>query len=172
MKALALTCILWLILCVAASAQKYLQLERAGSLKTIRFTEGDMLTFRLRDDDKGWYERMILSIDTKTNRIIFPDVVVHIDSIDAIRLNKKAVVSQILGTTLQVGGVNIILFTAYYSIFQDVDLEWASLASGAANIVVGTILKKLFRHKTFRISDRKRVRLLDLYFREPADQTG
>jgi hypothetical protein len=158
------------VLFIPVQAQVFLQLERAGTLKTIRYTEGDMLTFRLKNDDKGWYDRTIVSIDAAKNRIIFPDVIIHTDSIDAIRLEKKAVVAQILGTALQVGGINLILFTGYDAIFRDRDLDWTSMASGGLNIAVGTLLKKVFRHAVFRISSRKRVRLIDLRFSDPMEK--
>lgn len=150
-----------------AQAQVFLQLEKAGTLKTIRYNEGDILTFRLKNDDKGWYERPIISLDVAKNRIIFSDVVMPVDSIDAIRLEKKAAVAQILGTALQVGGINLILFTSYDAIFRDRDLDWTAMGSGVLNIVAGSALKKIFRHAVFRINDRKRIRLLDLNFSEP-----
>ena len=148
-------------------AQLFLQLEKAGTLKTIRYTEGDLLTFRLKNDDKGWYERTIVSIDVPGNRIIFPDVTLSVDSIEAIRLERKAIVAQLLGSALQVGGINQILFTAYYAIFQDRKLQWSSMGFGALNIVVGTVLKRLFRRPVFHINQRKRLRLIDLNFGAP-----
>lgn len=149
------------------NAQLFLQLEKAGTLKTIRYTEGDLLTFRLKNDDKGWYERTIVSIDPQGNRIIFPDVTLSVDSIEAIRLERKAIVAQILGGALQVGGINQILFTAYYAIFQNRKLDWTSLGFGALNVIVGTVLKRLFRHPVFRVNQRKRLRLIDLNFGVP-----
>ncbi|HLF65945.1 MAG TPA: hypothetical protein VI603_19435 [Saprospiraceae bacterium] len=156
-------------LCLTASihAQIYLQLEKAGTLKTIRYSEGDVLIFRLKNDDKGWYERIILSLDVKRNRLIFPDVVIPIDSIEAIRLERKAVAAQIIGTALQAGGINLMLFTGYDAIFHDRDVDWTSMGSGFLNIAIGTVLKRIFRHAVFRISTRKRLRLLDLNFEEP-----
>ncbi len=166
MKNLLLILII-LLLEANANAQIYLQLEKAGTLKTIRYSEGDVLTFRLKNDDKGWYDRTIVSIDVQGKRLIFPDVVMSVDSIDAIRLDRKAVGAQILGGALQVGGINQILFNGYYAIFQDRKLEWGSMGFGALNIVVGTVLKRLFRHPVFNISERKRLRLIDLNFSAP-----
>jgi hypothetical protein len=152
---------------VHTDAQVFLQLEKTGTLKTFRYTEGDLLTFRLKNDDKGWYERTIVSIDAPGNRLVFPDVSLSVDSIEAIRLERKAVGAQILGGALQIGGINQILFTAYYAIFQDRKLDWTSMGFGALNVVVGTVLKRLFRHPVFRVSQRKRLRLIDLNFSAP-----
>lgn len=166
MKHLFLSTII-LFLAANTNAQIYLQLEKAGTLKTIRYAEGDMLTFRLKNDDKGWYERTIVSIDVPGKRLIFPDVVMSVDSIDAIRLDRKAVVAQVLGGALQIGGINQILFTGYYALFQDRKLDWGSMGFGALNIIVGTVLKRLFRHPVFNVSQRKRLRLIDLNFNTP-----
>jgi hypothetical protein len=141
-------------------------LERAGTLKTIRYSAGDQLTFQLKHDDTGWNERTIVSIDVSGDRLVFPDVVIHVDSIAAIQLYRKALAAQILGTALQGGGINLILFTGYDAIFRERDLDWTAVASGIANIAVGTVVKHIFRHPVFRISPRKRLRLLDLNFSE------
>ena len=167
MKTLLLSAVLVLALFMPGGAQIYLQLEKAGTLRTIRYTEGDALTFQLRNDDKGWYERTIVSIDVSRNRLVFPDVVIHIDSIAMIKLERKAVAAQIIGTALQAGGINLILFTGYNAIFQDRALDWTAVSSGVLNIALGTFLKKIFRYSVFRIGPRKRLRLLDLNFEEP-----
>jgi hypothetical protein len=147
------------------TAQVFLQLEKSGTLKTIRYYEGDVLTFRLRNDDKGWHERTIVSLDTEGRRIIFPGVAVHIDSMEAIRLDRKAVAAQIVGSALQIGGINLMLFEGYEAIFTSNDVDWVAFASGALNIGVGTLVKKIFRRAVFRVSPRKRLRVLDLNFK-------
>lgn len=163
-----LTCLLaGMLLLIPVYGQFYVQLERTGTLRTIRYSPGDVLTFRLVNDDKGWYDRMITSIDVKGNRIIFPDVVVPVDSIESILLDKKAVGAKIIGGALQGGGINMILFSAYYAIFRDTSLDWTAVLSGVANIGIGMAITRLFRHKEFRIGSRKRIRLLDLNFTPP-----
>lgn len=161
--ALTITC----LMPGGANAQYYVQLEKAGSLKTTRFAPGDILTFQLKNDDKGWNERPIWSIDVERNRIIFPDVVVHVDSIEAIRLERKAAGAKILGSALQVGGINVMLFEGYEAIFRDTSLDWSAMAAGVLNIGVGTAIKAIFRRKVFRPGPYRRIRLLDLHFQNP-----
>jgi len=148
-------------------AQMYVQLERTGSFKTIRYSQGDMLTFKLRNDDKGWYERTIISMDIPGRQILFADVTIHVDSIEAIRLRKEAKGAQLIGTALQGGGIQMILFTGYSSIFLDRGLDWTAMISGVLNIALGTAVKKVFRGGVFKVNSRKRIRLLDLNFSEP-----
>lgn len=147
--------------------QVYVQLEKSGSFRTTRFSPGDMLTFRLKNDHTGWHERMIWSVDVEKNKIGFGDVVVPVDSIDAILLDKKAAGAQIIGSALQIGGINMILFTAYDAIFRDTDVDWTAMGAAVLNIGVGTAIKKIFRRAVFRPGPRKRIRLLDLNFQDP-----
>jgi hypothetical protein len=125
---------------------------------------GDVLTFALRNDDTGWHDRRIQSLDIPGNRIIFPDVIVHVDSITMIRIDRKARGAQIIGSALQVGGINVMTFTAYEAIFRDTKLEWGAMAAGLLNVGVGTGIKRLFRRKVFRVGPWKKIRLLDLNF--------
>lgn len=169
MRNLPYRLVFWLCLtCIAlpdnVSAQKFLQLERSGSLKTIRFGVGDELIFKLKGDDHGWYSRFIQDIDPDRNAIIFSkESLIYPDSIDAIRLPDSKLL-QITGYALQAGGANMILFSAYYSIFQDRKLDGVTILSGAGNIIVGQLLRTVLARRKFKPGKRKRLRLLDLRF--------
>lgn len=148
------------------SAQKFLQLERSGSLKTIRFGIGDEMVFKLKGDDHGWYSRFIQDIDMNRGAIVFSkESIISPDSIEAIRLPDSKLL-QIAGYALQVGGANMILFSAYYSIFQDRKLDGVTMLSGVGNILVGQLLRKVLAKRKFKPGKRKRLRLLDLRFSE------
>ena len=150
----------------SAVAQKCLQLERAGSLKKVRFHIGDEITFQLRNDNAGWYTRTISDIDVANGKLDFFGNRVHIDSISMIQLKRSAGM-QIVGGALQVGGANTILFSITYPLFNDASPDWVGVGSGALIMGVGTMLSKLFRKKKFVIGKNKRLRLLDLNFGPP-----
>jgi len=167
MRDVLFTAVLLLFVFTTSIAQVYVQLEKAGTFKTIRYAPGDILTFKLYHDDSGWHDRMIQSIDVPRNRIVFPDVVVPVDSIEMIRMDRKSSAAQIIGGALQVGGINLMLFVAYDAVFRDMPLDGTALAAGALNIVVGTVIRRIFRKKTFRVGPYRRIRLLDLNFQGP-----
>lgn len=144
-----------------AMSQKYLQLEKAGTLRTTRFGIGDEIVFKLRNDEQGWYTRVINNFDYKNNRLVFANSVVHIDSIEVIRLSKSKILS-IAGLALQTGGANMILFSLYYSLFQDRKADWTTIASGAGNIVIGQLLRTTLAKRKFKPGKYKRLRLVDL----------
>jgi hypothetical protein len=149
---------------VCGNAQKIVQLEKSGSLRTQRLYIGDEIVFKLKNDETGWYERVINDIDPIRKLIILHDVVIHVDSIDSVQLPAKAFLPVLFGGAFQVGGINLILFNLYYSIFRDQKLEWTSIAFGGINYLVGTLIRKIGRQKIFRTGVRKRIRLLDLNF--------
>ncbi len=151
------------------SAQKVLQLERAGSLKTQKIHIGESITFKLRHDDAGWYERMIFDLDPDTGYLNLEGVHVHVDSISMIKAENRPLVPTLIGTALQAGGANMILFDVSRGLTWDKErgIDETTVIAGAANVGVGTILKALFRNKVFKVGKRKRLRLLDLDFGGP-----
>jgi hypothetical protein len=72
--------------------------------------------------------------------------------------------AHIIGSALEVGGINVMSFSAYEAIFRDTKLEWGAMAAGLLNVGVGTGIKRLFRRKVFRVGPWKKIRLLDLNF--------
>jgi hypothetical protein len=85
-------------------------------------------------------------------------------------MDRKALGAQIIGGALQVGGINVMSFTAYEAIFRDADVEWGAMAAGLLNVAAGTGIKRLFRRKVFRVGEWKRIRLLDLNFMNAPNQ--
>lgn len=158
-----------LIFSAGIQAQKVLQLERAGSLKTEKIHIGETITFKLRHDDAGWYERMIMDIDPDTKRLNLEGVMIHVDSISMLKFDKRPLVPTIIGTALQAGGEFMILFDVSRGLVWDKDrgIDGATIISGAVNIGVGTLLRSIFRNKKFKVGKRRRLRVLDLNFGDP-----
>ena len=150
----------------ALSAQKLLQLEKAGTMKVIRFYIGDELTFQIRNDDVGWYTRTINDIDVDRNRLVFNNYSLPIDSISMIQLPKSKV-WQVVGGALQIGGIAMAMSSAYWSITQNEPADWAALGTSAGIALLGTGMRKGMRKKKFKIGPYKRLRVLDLSFGPP-----
>ncbi len=159
------------LLGTTSKAQKCLQLERAGSLKKIRYYIGDDITFKLYNDDAGWYTRTITEIDVDGRKLDFFGHRVSIDSISMIQM-KRGNGMQIVGGALQVGGANTILFSITYPLFNNASPDWVGVGSGVAIMGIGTMLRWLFKTKRFVIGKNKRLRLLDLNFGPPVIPPG
>jgi len=156
-----LTIVALLLSSINLGAQKFLQLEKSGSFKTVRFYIGQDITFQLLNDSKGWHTRTITDIDVDGGHLIFFNHPLHIDSIAVIQLPRTNGM-QIVGMALQVGGANSILFSIAYPIFQSQPVNWAGVGYGALGIAIGTAIRALFKTKRFVPGKRKRLRLLDV----------
>ena len=164
--------VLLLLASFSLNGQKLLQLERGGSLKTIRYYIGDEITFQLWNDDVGWYNRVILDIDVDRNLIVFENHALPIDSISMIQLDRSKA-WQVFGTALQYGGVGMAASSLAWSAVESRPVDWTGIGTSLACSAVGTGMKYAMRKKKFKIGKRKRLRLLDLNFGPPvpADKT-
>ena len=141
-------------------SQTFIQFEKSGSLKTERFFQGDLLLFQL-EGEEGWFEETIEEIYVEDDLILFTNRIVPISKISAIRDVDRFPFLKGLGNKLIVfAGV---FFT--YSLLATLsgwNLSVDTAIIGGSALVVGLILKWLFKHKTWRIKGRKRLRAITL----------
>lgn len=157
-----------LLLATSSFSQKYLQLERLHSTKTKKYQPGDEITFRLNNGQ--WYTRVIDDISYEKQFILFANGHVAVDSIVAFRSFAPAKWSRPLGNQL-------INFSAVWLVYGLVDqaIEGDGYDIGVLLTVpvtssaFGFALKKLFKHRTYKIKRNKsgevtrwRLRTLDL----------
>ncbi|MEY3369293.1 MAG: hypothetical protein RI973_2448 [Bacteroidota bacterium] len=159
-----------------AAGQKFLQLEKLNSLQTRKYYPGDEITFRL--DNGQWYTRVIedVSYDLETqgraSLLLFANGHVSIDSITAFRTYNVAGWSRPIGNQMFNFAVAWLLFSAIDEAvddnpFRDIpNSTWIIPLSSTAG---GLALKRIFRHRTFRLKKDKegnakkwRLRVLDL----------
>jgi hypothetical protein len=164
----SLLILLFFLVAGIAFGQKYLQLERLHSAKTRKFQLGDEITFQLNNGQ--WYTRVIDDINYEKQFILFANGHVSVDSIVAFRSFTPAKWSRPLGNQL----VN---FAAVWLVYSLVDqaVENDGFETGVVLTVpitsagIGLALKKLFKHRTYRLKRDKhgdlkkwRLRTLDL----------
>ncbi|MCC6725137.1 MAG: hypothetical protein IT258_11550 [Saprospiraceae bacterium] len=164
----AILALAFFLLASLAFGQKYLQLERLHSAKTKKYQPGDEITFQLNNGQ--WYTRVIDDINYERQFILFANGHVAVDSIVAFRSFTPAKWSRPLGNQL-------INFSAVWLIYglvaQTVDGDGYDagvlLTVPVTSSTIGLALKKLFKHRTYRIHRNKagevtkwRLRTLDL----------
>lgn len=153
-----------------AFAQKFLQLEKVHSPKTRKYYAGDEITFQLNNGQ--WYTRVIEDVSYEQKLILFANGHMAVDSIVAFRSFKNARWSRPIGNQL----INFAIAWTVFSIvdqavsddpFQQIDRTTYMIP--AASTATGFALKKLFKHRTFRMTKNKkgeekkwRLRVLDL----------
>lgn len=146
------------------SAQKYLQLERSGSLKVERFAREDKLRFKLHDDPVGWYERVIEDLNPTAQMVQLGTGWHEVQGISAVWLYRKRVWPNIVGIALQAGGASMILGDLYNTIRGDAYRTEGGWEFGLANLAVGTGLRLALSPIRRKMGDKNRLRVIDLTF--------
>jgi hypothetical protein len=145
-------------------AQKFLQLERTGSLKVERFAIGEQFRFKLPDDDAGWYERYIEDLNPEGQLIMLGNGWYGTKDISAVWYYRKRVWPNVVGIALQAGGASMILGDLYNTIRGEGYRTENGWEFGLINIAVGTGLRAALSPIRHKLSDRKRLRVVDLTF--------
>lgn len=149
---------------VRLHAQKLLQFERSGSLKTERFSIGEQFRFKLIDDEVGWYERYIEDLEPEGQLIMLGSGWYGTKDIGAIWFYRKRVWPNVIGIALQAGGASMILGDLYNTIRGEGYRTENGWEFGLINIAVGTGLRAVLSPIRHKLSDKKRLRVLDLTF--------
>ena len=149
-----------------ASAQKVLQIERYGKAKTEKFYVGQELTFKLKGDEE-WQSAYIEGLLVEENIVLLGPRYVRLDSISALRFTRNW--TKAASLTLFWFGTGWSAF-ALIGTATDGDPETKYQASDA--IVTGTswflafIIPRLFKYKKIKFGEKKRLRMLDLSFKQ------
>lgn len=156
----------------AAPAQKVLQMEKFGKVKTTKFYIGDEITFTLQDDSKYWYKGVIQDILVEEGLVLMRNQAVKVNEISAIRSFHPSRWSRPISS-------NLFVFAASWTLFKIATLPFNSgsvfdtkigVADGVivgSAVVLGFLIRKIFKYRTYKIGKKRRLRLLDLNFFGP-----
>jgi hypothetical protein len=145
-----------------APAQVFLQMERSGKAATTKFSPGRELTYRLAGK-KEWETAVLERILPEENRVLLGIRYLAPDDIGALRSYQPQSWSKPLATNLYVFGAAWTGFALGASLVDRDDPYTAgdAIVAGSA-IVTGFLIKSLFRHRTFRMGEKRRLRIIDL----------
>jgi len=157
-----LSLLLFFFFASTLSAQKFLQLEKAGSFKVKRYHPGEEVTFKIKGDDY-WYTEDILDVLIEDQIVLFTYRAIPIGDITHIRSFKQKKWSKPVGQQLYNFGAAWLLFSLGATI-GGTPLSESSFTVPLAAGTLGFLVQKIFRHQTYKIGKRRRLRLLDLSF--------
>ncbi len=152
---------LTIIAMTSVNAQLFLQIEKAGSLKTIKYQIGDQVTFKLKGAEQNYRTEYIENIIPEENIIVFSNGMANLDDITAIRSFHPSRWSKPVGASLMSFGLG-------WGFFSLVGAVVGTPMTISTAVVVGTgfglgwLIQKIFVHKTYRIKNKRRLRILDL----------
>ena len=147
---------------VPVRAQLYLQMERYGKAKVVKFSQGTELTYRLKGQ-KEWQSAVLDRILPEENKVLIGINYVDPSEIDALRSFQPGRWSRTMGNNLYVFGGSWTGFALGAWIADKNDPYSAGDAIVTATALgAGFLLKKLFHHKTYRMGEKRRLRIIDL----------
>lgn len=148
-----------------ASAQVYLQMEKRASARTTKFQPGDVLTWRMHGN-KSWHQSELIRLIPEDSIVVFADGYVSLGQIAAIRSFAGTRWSKPLAYQLYLFGASWNGYALIAALLDETDpytrgdLLVTLSASGA-----GLLIHQLFKHRTFRMGKRWRLRIVDLRVR-------
>ncbi len=158
---------LFCFLCLSAfaggdlAAQRFLQLEKKGTLKVKRYYTGDELVYLLKDEGHNWRRDVIMGLDPAAGIIHFSHGDINFRDITALRPAKAAAQSRTVSKLFYGFALNWGFWSGIGLIVgQPVTLFTGIVIGGA--IATGWIAGRLIRSHTIRLGDQRRLRMLDL----------
>lgn len=145
--------------------QKYLQIEKTGSLYTRKIPVGEVLTYRL-SDDITWYTGEIVRLLPEDSIVLFHDRFVKLGQIQAFRYARRAPAS--IGQSLFWFGVGWSAFAIVGTATDDVgklgvpDYRWSDALVSSTTIGTSWLIPRIFKYRIIRFGNKKRLRILDL----------
>lgn len=159
------TLLLLSLSCSVAFGQRVLQLEKRNSTKTVKFSIGDEITYKLAGDE-DWYKAYIEDIKPDDGIVLFNNRLVQVENIVALRFDRNW--PRPLERQLYVFGLGWAVFATLDKLVLDLDVvneeaSWGFVIIPAATAVVtGFLIGKIFKTKIIKIGNKRRLRLLDL----------
>lgn len=145
-----------------APAQLYLQMERYGKAEVTKFSPGTEITFRLKGE-KEWQSAVLDRILPEENRILLGIHYLDPAQIDALRSFHTRRWSKPLGTQLYIFGGAWTGISLGASIVDKNDpYGYGDAIVTATALGVGFLIKKIFHHRTYRMGEKRWLRILDM----------
>lgn len=150
------------ILCstLTTSAQKVLQMEKRGKIKTTKFQLGEELIFRLKGS-KEWYTDIMIDIKVEEKIIVFSERFVKVSDITTLKKYRRG--ARIAEGSLYSFGASWLGFSLLGTL-DGVPLNDLAWKVPTASAGLGFLIGRIFRVKKYRIGKRRKLRVLDLSF--------
>lgn len=153
----------FILLCLIGqlNAQVRLQMDRFGKKKSMDFYEGETITVRLKGEDV-YQELQIKKLYPEANMMLTQLGPVQIDDIERLRTFNKKKTGKYLSYMLWVfgtswGGYSLIAFLAFGE-----PLTWSILWVMGVSFLIGWILRRVLRRKTYKIGKKRKLRIIDM----------
>ncbi len=160
MKFIYIFLALFLFTAIPVSAQKVLQMEKRGKVKTKKFYLGEEIIFKLKGS-KGWYKDIMIDIKAEENIIVFSERFVKVSDITMLKKYRRG--ARIAEGSLYTFAASWLGFSLLGTL-DDVPLNDLAWKVPASSVGLGFLIRRIFYIKKYRIGKRRKLRVLDLSF--------
>ena len=160
-----LTLLLWSLAPTQLAAQRVLLLEKAKKNTAEKIMEGTELTYKMNGDN-FWQTGYIDELRPDIQAMVINDRFVMLDEIEALKFGGGR-----FGSAM---GFSLITFGTAWSGFAligyatdgnpDTFYSGRDLGVTLVSVGAGFLLRKLFQNSKYKVSERKRLRIVDLTF--------
>ncbi len=157
--------ILFLVSTLFLNGQKLLQLEKVGKYKVEKIYLGEPLFVKTVQNPDTWYESVIEDVSIEANAIIFPNRIIPLEDIVAIKRYRKSGMHG-YGRSLQYSALGPIVYEGIYGLVNP-PIEWKSLAYFSGGSFLLGSLMRLIPPRQYKMGKKYRLRVLDLTFYKP-----
>ena len=160
MKFLYLVLAFFLLAALPLHAQKVLQMEKRGKVKTKKFYLGEEIIFRLKGS-KAWYNDIMIDIKVEENIIVFSERFVKVSDITMIKKYRRG--AKIAEGSLYSFGLSWLGFSLLGTL-DGVPLNDLAWKVPTSSVGLGFLIRRIFNVKKYRIGKKRKLRVLDLSF--------
>ena len=150
-------------------AQKVLQIEKIGKVKTEKLYIGESIFIQTKDNP-DWFEGIIEDLLTDAQAVVFYDRIIPIQDITAVKFKKKSTMNG-LGKAVQWSWLVPAAYQGVYDLVEPVSSEerkeaWKATAIiSGGSFLLGSLMRLIPPKKLkFGEGERRRLRVLDLTF--------
>ena len=152
--------LLLLLPSAAFTQKKFLQLEKANRVSTIKFYTGEELTFKIKGE-KEWFTAAITDVQMDSQRVFLDLKPVRVADITAIRMHYPGLLRS-LGPMLMVFGASWAGFSLVGAVFDDYKLTASTAIVSGTGLTSGFILHQIFKQKRITLNQRRRLRVVEI----------
>lgn len=142
-------------------AQKMLLLENARKVKPVKFFVGEMLHYKLSEEQSTWFSDEIVDV--------LPDEQTLILGIQKVKINEIAMlhfprpILNGLGKQMTLFGVQLLFYSTIGVVSNPKDsFAKKALLVGGASVGTSILVMKIFKHKKIKMGKKHRLRVIEI----------
>ncbi len=158
-------------LTTVVDAQVRLSMDKFGKRKSLDFYEGETITVRMKGE-KGFHQLYIQKLYPEAKLIQTQLGAIHLDQIERVRIFKTKKLAKALKFKFWIFGTAWGFYSVIGALFLGEPWMWGTLIVVGAAFLLGWLFGFIFKHRTFKIGKKRKLRIQDISFGKPKIETS